>query len=268
MNFKKTNSIVSLYDDVQWHWYREDNKRPIHKNVNFLSSSSLFHAHKIFHSSAARDRATEMKGSRRIAWKSNSLFRGNLGCWLNKLGNNENPFIEPSRCFYYPRNFSTHNCYLWSRHTKKNPNARAEYQRRKKKMRAKRGEILISILITHPPWSESIHILHRINSILLAPLASNSATPAHAPNSEIFIKNADELINFKSTPAEVRGARWEEGERHKQFFYDTPGERVESRRRRELWVASWKIENGKRRESGRFPYRRVDGRRGRRRLME
>jgi hypothetical protein len=133
MNFKKTNSIVSLYDDVQWHWYREDNKRPIHKNVNFLSSSSLFHAHKIFHSSAARDRATEMKGSRRIAWKSNSLFRGNLGCWLNKLGNNENPFIEPSRCFYYPRNFSTHNCYLWSRHTKKNPNARAEYQRRKKK---------------------------------------------------------------------------------------------------------------------------------------
>lgn len=104
-------------------------------------------------------------------------------------------------------------------------------------------KILISIFIIHPPWSESIHILHRINNVsfilffrgLLLPPTRHRTTK----QKKIFIKNADELINFKSTPRESRCA--EEGKLI-NIFYDTPRS-SEKRKWNELRVKNWKLVN-------------------------
>lgn len=198
MKFKKTNSIVSflflhkllffffltIFNDAD----TRDNKRLIHKNVNFFT---LF---KVRRAEQKKKIASFIKQYR----VESNFFFGSLLTFLvarvNKLGdgNNENPFIEGAseilnRCTLLlpPQLPNAHNCYLWSQ------------------------KILISIFIIHPPWSESIHILHRINSISLFFLSflifrrsslPHPRTPNNKNNSKVFIKNADELINFKSTP--------------------------------------------------------------------
>lgn len=112
-------------------------------------------------------------------------------------------------------------------------------------------KILISIFIIHPPWSESIHILHRINNISFAFFSRHSSfPPPTASNSRnLFIKTQMNWLILNQPRARVSTA---EEENIINIFYDTP-------RRKKIWewnelrVKNWKWEKN----LDAFPYRRV-----------